>query len=108
MSEHLPASLPLRARIKSTLNLRPAVRATTVNSNQTARRVVDHLHDRILANPEKHQRYTHQEVGEVLGIDPKKVRLSLAHAGARGITLEVTAKDRAAIKQTIKEQRIRA
>lgn len=72
MSVHLPASLPLRARIKSTLNIRRSNRGNIVEANRTARRIIDYLHRRILENPDRYQRYTHEEVGAALGIDPKK------------------------------------
>jgi hypothetical protein len=76
----------------------------TIEYNQTARRVVDHLHRQILDNPEKSQRYRHEDVGAALGIDPRKVRLSLAHAGGDWITVEVSAKDRAAIRTLAKKR----
>ncbi len=101
MGPHKAASLPLQARIKPTLNLRPAVRGMTNQSNQTARRVVDYLHREILANPEKFQRYNFEKVGGALGLDPKKVRLSLAEAGPAWVSVEVSAKDRAAIKRVL-------
>lgn len=104
MTAHKPASLPLQARIKPTLNLRLAVRGMTIQYNQTARRIVDYLHRQILANPEKSQRYNFEEVGGALGIDPKKVRLCLAHSGIAWITVEVSAKDRAAIKKLTKKR----
>jgi hypothetical protein len=102
---HKPASLPLQARIKPTLNLRPAVRGKTIEYNQTARRIVDYLHARILENPDESQTYLHEDVGAALGIDPQKVRLSLAHAGVNRITVEVTAADRAAVRELAKKSR---
>jgi len=99
MSPQKPASLPLQARIKSTLNLRPTNRGTTVDANWTARRVVAYLHRRILDNPDRHQHYSHEEIGAALGIDPKKVSLSLAHGGIRGISMDVTPESRKAIKK---------
>jgi ABC-type cobalamin transport system ATPase subunit len=98
VSAHLPAGLPLQARIKPTLNLRPSVRGATIEQNQTAGRVVDYLHKRILDNPERYQRYRLEEVAATLGIDLKRVRLALAHAGIEWLTVEVSAKDRAAIR----------
>lgn len=83
------------------------MRVLATEQNLITKHVVDYLHQAILANPEKHQRYTHQEVGKALGVHPKKVQLSLAHADATGITLEVTAKDRAAIRKAMREQRSR-
>jgi len=82
---------------------RPAVRGATVEQNQTARRVVDYLHQKILENPERYQRYRHEEVAATLGIDPKRVRLALAHAGSDLLTVEVSAKDRAAIEKLTKK-----
>jgi hypothetical protein len=99
---HKPAPLPLQARIKPTLNLRPAVRGVTIEYNQTARRIVDYLHRRILENPDRSQSYLHEDVGTALGIDPRRVSLSLAHAGVNRITVEVTAADRAAIRKLAK------
>ena len=103
MTAHIPAGLPLEARIKSTLNLRHAGRGLTIERNQTARRVVDYLHDQILKNPEASQRYRHEDVAAALGIDPRKVCLALAHAGGDWITVEVSAKDRAAIRKLAKK-----
>jgi hypothetical protein len=104
VSAHKPASLPLQARIKPTLNLRPAVRGVAIEQNQIARRVVDYLHNRILDNSEQCQYYRHEEVGVALGIDPRKVRLSLAHAGGDCITVKVLAKDRTAIRKLAKKR----
>ena len=103
MSAHRPAPLPLHARIKPTLNMPSSARGVVVEQNRIARRVVDCLHKRILDNPDKHQHYSHEDVGAALGVDARKVRLSLAHAGLTGITVEVTTKSRAAIKEALRE-----
>jgi hypothetical protein len=104
MSPRKSANLPLKARIKSTLNLRPSTRGFTVAANQTARRVVEYLHRRILENPDRYQRYSHEEVGAALGIDPKRVALSLAHGGLASTTVEVTPESRAAIAKSMRDQ----
>lgn len=104
MTVHKSASLPLRARIKSTLNLRAAVRGATLAQNLTAKRVVDHLHDQILQSPEKSQRYNFDDIGAALGVNPAKVRLSLAEAGLAWVSVEVSAKDRAAIRKLAKKR----
>jgi hypothetical protein len=102
MSAQLLASLPLQARFKPTTNRYTQMRGMAAEQNRIAKRVVDYLHHQILSNPEKHQRYTHEEVGAALGIAPRKVQLSLAHAGNTGISLEVTTKCRSAIKKSMR------
>ena len=69
-----------------------------------ARRVADYLHARILENPDPYQTYRHEDVGKPLGIDPRKVRLSLAHSGTWWISVEVSKKNRAAISTLIRTQ----
>lgn len=107
MSAHKPASLPLQGRIKSTMNLRAVVRAIAVEQNLIAKRVVEYLHARILENPDRQQTYRHEEVGAALGIDPRKVRLSLAQAGGEWITVDVSATDRAATRKLAKSRGVK-
>ena len=98
----LVASLPLQARYRATTTKMFSVRGVVVQQNLIAKQVVDYLHQQILDNPQKHQRYTHAEVGAALGIDPRKVHLGLAHSDYHGITVEVTPKCRAAIKRALR------
>lgn len=90
--------------MKSTVNLRAAGRVWTIAQNQAAQRIVDYLHEQILQNPEKSQRYLFDDVGAALGIHPRKVRLSLAEAGVAWITVEVSARDRATIGRLQRKQ----
>jgi hypothetical protein len=103
VSPHLPATVPPQARLKPTLSGAGSP-TLLVEHNQIARRVVDYLHQRILKDPRKHQTYSHEEVGAVLGIEPQKVRASLAHAGTELITVVVSTEDRAAIKKVREKQ----
>jgi hypothetical protein len=102
MSAHLPAGLPLQARLKPTIS-RIGSRIIAAEHNRIARRVVEYLHARILKDRRKHQSYSHQEVGAALGIEPRQVGASLAHAGTSITTVVVTEADRAAIKKLRKE-----
>ena len=102
MSPHMLASLPLQARFKPTTNRFTRMRVMAAEQNRIAKRVVDYLHQRILDNPDRHQRYTHEDIGVALGIDPRKVQLSLSHAGNTGITLEATPKCRVAIGKAMR------
>jgi hypothetical protein len=99
MTAHRPADPPLQPRLKSTLNIRASVRDTAIAQNQIAKRVVDYLHSQILQNHDRLQIYRHEDIGTALGIDPRKVRLGLAHAGGDCITVEVTPQCRIAIKK---------
>jgi hypothetical protein len=98
MSPHIPAILPLQARLKSTFSRLPGNRITAAEHNRIAHRVVDYLHSRILKDRRKHQTYRLEEVAAKLGIKPQQVRASLAHAGTELITVVVTAEARDSIR----------
>ena len=102
MSAHLPASLPLQMRLKSTLSHVPGNRIVAAEHNRVARRVVDYLHQRILKDRRKHQTFSHEEVAAQLGIKAQQVRASLAHGGGELTTVVVTAEDRVAIERVRK------
>ena len=104
MSAHLPASLPLKARLKPTIS-RVGSRVIAAEHNRIARRVVDYLHERILKNRRKHQSYSHEEIAANLGIEARQVRASLAHSGTELVTVVVTPEDRAAIMKVSEAQR---
>lgn len=108
MSPHLPASLPLQARLKPTLSQARGTRTVAAEHNRVAHRVIAYLHERILKDRRKHQSYSHEEVGAKLGIEPRQVRASLAHAGVELITVRVSTEDRAAIKKVQEQQRMLA
>lgn len=54
--------------------------------------------------PEKSQQYCFDDIGAALGIGRTKVRLSLAEAGLSWVSVEVSAKDRAAITKLAKNR----
>lgn len=102
MSAHLPASLPLQARLKSTISQVRGARSVAAEHNRIARRVVDYLHERIMKDRRKHQVYSHEEVAAKLGIKPQQVKASIAHAGNDLTTVVLTAEDRVAIERVRK------
>jgi hypothetical protein len=99
VSPHLRASLPLQARLKPTLSKAAGARLAAAEHNRIARLIVVYLHDRILKDRRKYQSYSHDDVAKALGLEPRQVRASLAHAGTDVTTVEVTAQERASLRK---------
>jgi len=89
------------------MNKNAAVWMLASAQNQMAKRVVEYLHEEILKNSSPSQSYRYEDVALALGLDKRKVGLCLAQGGVDRITVNVTAKDRVAIKGFLKRRGLR-